>query len=303
VIIKHVSVIVIAVIVAFSSASAQSTDREKKLKTVAGLIKPLRSGPYMIGKARVELDTIVIPLSASTTELIDENKSIEIMNGFGIGFCKPEISQLMKQYNFVVRFDLSVNGVAKGSKSFSEQQCVAIDKANVLATAEVFAKSNGFGKGELVRFIPGRESLPLFSFREWQGGINLSPEVLQVCERKEVEGAIILCSSKMFDLAGVQSGSIAQVYNGRLSAISILASSDDASTILEAFKAKYGKPCKSSVELWQNRAGAKFDNPVVTWCFRTGDLKFAFFGDKQDYVDIKYTDVNTPKPESPTVNF
>lgn len=299
-----VSALGIAVIIGAPAVTAQTAERSKAIKSFASAIKQRTIGQFTIGKGSVEEDTVIVPLFASTTESVDEKKAIAVIDGIASGFCRPQFSELMSKYQFAIRFDLSVNGAFKGRKSFSAEQCSAIERAKRAKDIEKFSTDNGFGSPGLVTAIPGRENLPTFSFREWQGGVNLSPTVLDGCKTKSsITSMVIQCESDLFDLSGAKAGSIAQIYNGRLFALRIISSSDEAGTILEAFKAKYGKPCKSDVEIWQNRAGGKFDNPVYTWCFRTGDLKFSSIGSQTDYVEVNYTDINGPKPEKPTVNF
>ncbi len=294
----------IAAIVAAPAASAQTAERTKAMKTIASTIKPKKLGQFTLGKGLVDGDTIVVPLSALTTETVDEQKAIAVIDGVASGFCKTQLLELMKKYQFSVKIDLSVNNIAKGSKSFSGEQCEAIVADMTSKELVKFAKDNGFGDNRSVAAMPDREGLPFFTFREWRAGVNFAPSILSNCESKSSIGSVVvLCNSDVFDLAGAKAGSITQIYKGRLSAIRIISSSDEAETILNAFKVKYGNPCKSSVEVWQNRAGAKFDNPVFTWCFRTGDLKFSSIGSQRDNIEINYEDVNKPKTEAPTVNF
>lgn len=294
----------IAAIVGAPAASAQTAERTKAIKTIASKIKPRKLGQFTLGKGLVDGDTIIVPLSALTTETVDEQKAAAVIDGVASGFCKTELFELMKKYQFSVRIDLSVNSVSKGSKSFSSQQCESIVADMKSKELVKFAKDNGFGNNRPMAVIPGRENLPLFTFREWIAGLNFNHSILNNCESKSSVGSVVvLCNSKVFDLAGAKAGSITQIYKGQLSAIRIISSADEAQTILDAFKAKYGNPCKSSVEVWQNRAGAKFDNPVFTWCFKTGDLRFSSIGSQRDNLEINYEDINKPETEAPTVNF
>ena len=75
-------------------------------------------------------------------------------------------------------------------------------------------------------------------------------------------------------------------------------------TLLQALSTKYGKPCKSETEKWTNKAGTSFDNPVWTWCFRTGKLQLHTMSFQRDYSDIWYTDeLNVPAPKPVKVDF
>jgi len=75
-------------------------------------------------------------------------------------------------------------------------------------------------------------------------------------------------------------------------------------TIRAALQAKYGAPCKSETQPWQSRAGAHYDNLVVTWCFKTGHLVLDQLSTNLDYGDLIYTDeVNRGPAKAPKVDF
>lgn len=64
------------------------------------------------------------------------------------------------------------------------------------------------------------------------------------------------------------------IYQGRLSSVDYIVGAISYVRMAEALSAKYGTPCKIEHPQWQNRAGAIFDNTVMTWCFSSGNLTF-----------------------------
>lgn len=75
-------------------------------------------------------------------------------------------------------------------------------------------------------------------------------------------------------------------------------------TLLSALRERYGAPCRTETKVWQNRAGAKIDNEVVTWCFKTGELELVQLSSSIQYGHLTYTDdVHGVPSKGPTVDF
>ena len=73
--------------------------------------------------------------------------------------------------------------------------------------------------------------------------------------------------------------------------------------ILEAFKLKYGKPCETRSEQWQNAVGASLDNLVSVWCFAGGKLEARSIGKRINQFEVTYVDVNNSPAPTPKVDF
>lgn len=85
------------------------------------------------------------------------------------------------------------------------------------------------------------------------------------------------------------------VTNGRLYTFELFGHRNAIPDILESFKAKYGLPCRTSLETVQNRMGGSFESRAFTWCFRTGEMVFRERDYQIDRFSVIYTDrVNAP---------
>lgn len=93
-------------------------------------------------------------------------------------------------------------------------------------------------------------------------------------------------------------------YNGKLFSISGSSSNSNFFRVYEAFEAKYGKPSKAKVEIWQNRIGSKFDNNTNSWIFKDGILKIESIGYSIDEMKFTFESIaNAPERDPPKLNF
>lgn len=153
--------------------------------------------------------------------------------------------------------------------------------------------------------VPAAVALPQFEFKGMRPDTPVDPSQLSDCRDKEGQQ---LCNGTDPVVAGIKAYMAPSIYltNGKLSTLIYVFEGRGANTLtlLQALTEKYGKPCKSEVEKWVNRAGTSFDNPVWTWCFRTGKLQLHTMSFQRDYSDIWYTDdVNVPPAKPAKVDF
>lgn len=104
-------------------------------------------------------------------------------------------------------------------------------------------------------------------------------------------------------VAGRTATVMTDVYQAKLSSLYMEAAQSAWPALREAFVAKYGEPCKTSVEPWRNAAGASFDNVVERWCFASGTLQLRQYGSRVTKTTATYLDSNQPPKVSPTVDF
>jgi hypothetical protein len=138
-------------------------------------------------------------------------------------------------------------------------------------------------------------SLPAFSFKQAQAGETMDPSAVGKCsptddgvpEKLECRGSDPMVAGIHLLLAPSY-----YFYNSRLTSMLFLYDNDGANflTLLGAFRDKYGTPCNTAMEKWQNRAGSTFDNSTATWCFKTGKLKLEQIGPSLKYGVVTYTD-------------
>jgi hypothetical protein len=148
-------------------------------------------------------------------------------------------------------------------------------------------------------------ALPVFEFKGMRPDVPVDMAQLTSCTEKDGETR---CSGTDSVVAGIKTYISPSVYlvNGKLSTLIYVFENGGTETItlLQALTEKYGRPCKNETEKWTNKAGTSFDNPVWTWCFRTGKLKLHTMSFQRDYSDIWYTDeVNKPPPTPAKVDF
>ncbi len=93
------------------------------------------------------------------------------------------------------------------------------------------------------------------------------------------------------------------LFKGKLSSVTIRGDALYYPVIAKAFAEKYGKPCASTVEKWKNAVGAVLDNPVTTWCFKTGKLVLKPRGESLDTFSADYDDANQPPEGKAKVDF
>jgi hypothetical protein len=153
-------------------------------------------------------------------------------------------------------------------------------------------------------------TLPIFSFRGIEAGSQYEPGPALGFKRSECRdngGGQISCTRLFGDLAGIPSLEIYNFYQGRLGVMSHDFVSSEYFRAFRALNERYGAPCKTDTRVWQNKIGSKFDNEVVTWCFKTGTLELSHLGSRVDYSALRYIDLDTLRnfaPHMPSgVNF
>lgn len=151
--------------------------------------------------------------------------------------------------------------------------------------------------------------LPLFDFKGMTAGEPVSESIFTSCSGDE--DGTRSCSFADKQIAGISpiypdygSFSRATLYNGKLTGIEFIAEGEGFGKVLEALVARYGPPCKTETPKWQSKAGATFDNSVLTWCFRTGQLTLSQMDFKRDYMGLRYSDTqNRPPAQKPKIDF
>ncbi|WP_344699536.1 hypothetical protein [Sphingomonas limnosediminicola] len=149
------------------------------------------------------------------------------------------------------------------------------------------------------------QTLPVFQFREIRADQPIDPQSIGFKECQSLENGLRRCMPR--------SGSdrVANVFvipmmilNGsKLASFELIGIQSGYGSIKDAFAAKYGTPCQSRTDKWQNRIGNSFDNEVTVWCFATGRLELKALGNQVDQWQARYVDaVNTP-PSTPKVDF
>ncbi|WP_343526746.1 hypothetical protein [Sphingomonas sp.] len=150
---------------------------------------------------------------------------------------------------------------------------------------------------------PSSVALKPFEFRGFVAGQEMTPEQAATCHKS---GMTTFCGPDDDRVAGVRVlSSYVSAENNRMVRIGISADPIYFGIITDAFKKKYGPPCLSSVEKWVSQTGIKRQNPVFTWCFKTGKLKAKMYGSTLDVSEIDYADVSEApmkKPE-PKIDF
>jgi hypothetical protein len=170
----------------------------------------------------------------------------------------------------------------------------------ILCSAGVAAPPKNAGAAKSVA-----ASLPAFTFKNARAGVVMDPNSVGKCSPSDdrIAGKLS-CGGADSVVAGVNLllAPTYYFYNGRLTMMLFLYDNDGVNflTFRQAFEEKYGPPCNSSTEKWQNRAGSTFDNPVVIWCFSTGKLKLEQLGPSLKYGSVTYTDeFNAPSKDTP----
>jgi len=147
---------------------------------------------------------------------------------------------------------------------------------------------------------------PAFEFKGITAGQPADMSLLNACH--SADNAQTQCSFKDGAVAGINNTlpPTVYLYDNKISTMLYLfsAKGTDFLTISAALQAKYGPPCKTETQPWQSRAGAHYDNAVLTWCFKTGKLELEQLSTSLDYGDLIYTDdVNKPPTAAPKVDF
>ena len=145
--------------------------------------------------------------------------------------------------------------------------------------------------------------LPLFDFKDVRAGEQVVPRAqftgCEVGERGETS-----CITLNDTLAGGPANVVWTFVDDKLSRVYVSMKRDRYPEVATAFAAKYGKPCDTRTETWQNNAGATFQGAVTRWCFRTGKLELSQFGSKVTESRAVYVDESNVVPDArPKVDF
>ena len=139
---------------------------------------------------------------------------------------------------------------------------------------------------------------PAFEFKGFRAGDIVPPEMIDHCDPDTPR----VCSGKVDNkIAGYEAWLVSvALYDKKVSFVSIMADTIAFKLITDAFKAKYGAPCLTSVGRWNSRIGRSLPNVKYTWCFKTGRLTAEQHGATIDSSTIEYHDQNAI-PDKPRV--
>lgn len=150
--------------------------------------------------------------------------------------------------------------------------------------------------------------MPAFTFKEARAGEAMDPTVVGECQ-PDTDGIAgkVKCKGNDGTVAGLKLNlpPTYRFYNGRLISMLFLYPGEALNyvSLSTAFRERYGAPCASGTEKWQNGAGASLDNVVVTWCFKTGKLTLKAIGPSIRYGIVTYYDELTAPRKSAPVDF
>lgn len=139
-----------------------------------------------------------------------------------------------------------------------------------------------------------------FEFKGFVAGAEVPATLLKGCR---LAGADAECVVYPTVLSNVRVGYQVKVHNSKLSSVYVEAFPISYPEIMAAFTAKYGAPCGTEDAVWSNAMGAKIDNPTTTWCFSTGKLTVAKYGQTIRHMLIFYQDDNKAPPPPPKLDF
>jgi hypothetical protein len=114
-----------------------------------------------------------------------------------------------------------------------------------------------------------------------------------------------MCYFRDAHVAGIEpiAGIAAYLHDGKFVKMDMRASSRQFAALEAALATRYGQPCRQETEKWRTGLGAVYDSPVITWCFRTGNLVLAGTAEGQNNVmELRYLD-NAVAPPKPEINF
>jgi hypothetical protein len=151
-------------------------------------------------------------------------------------------------------------------------------------------------------------SLPMFDFRGLTAGQIVAQNHSAFLPPCADEGpGKSVCFFRDNTLAGIKSlsGITVHIYSGKFSKMEMQADNKRFTELNEALISRYGNPCQRETLKWQNQLGAVFDNPVITWCFRTGNLVLTGRTERfVDWMELRYQDnVVAPPAAKPKINF
>ncbi|WP_152680146.1 hypothetical protein [Sphingomonas paucimobilis] len=160
----------------------------------------------------------------------------------------------------------------------------------------------GISPQKKVAPIRSTAGLPNFEFKSFKANHEIDQSILKDCGKID---ELTSCMYMNEVLAGYPVAIQVNVYNGRLSSLNAFpkqARVINIFDVIDAFKKKYGNPCRADKAVWRNAMGAVLENPTYVWCFRTGKLTVVKYGVDIASPDIFYDDLNSP-PIKPKVDF
>lgn len=192
----------------------------------------------------------------------------------------------------------------KGTLGVAALAAVAMMASNAQAQRRPVAKRAAPAAARVAP-APVKPTLPLFTFKEARAGEAIDPNKVGKCSPSDdgIAGKLE-CRGSDPIVAGVNLllAPSYYFYQGRLTSMLFLYNNDGVNflTLLGAFRDKYGAPCNTGSDKWQNKAGSTFDNSTATWCFKTGKLKLEQMGPSLKYGVVSYNDEYTsPSKETP----
>jgi len=143
---------------------------------------------------------------------------------------------------------------------------------------------------------------PAFEFHGLVAGEALPEKELGGCRAdRETGGQSCL---KFWTVAGLAPDFLSlQAYQGRMTMFLGQIKRSDLPALRDAFRAKYGEPCKTATQEWQSRIGVKITGETLVWCFATGKLVLNEVGTHIDKSSFIYEDDWQPPKAAPKVDF
>ncbi len=149
---------------------------------------------------------------------------------------------------------------------------------------------------------PELANLQAFEFQGLVAGEQLPEKELRGCRKERDTGEQVCLKFRSF--AGIFPEFLSlHAYEGRMSMFLGQTKRSDYTTLRDAFKAKYGEPCKTDTQDWQSRMGVKITGESLTWCFSTGKLNLNEVGTHIDKSAFIYQDDWQPPKAAPKVDF
>lgn len=245
------------------------------------------------GKTKIADNVINAPMNMVTTEVIKVEDANNYLNAFASNACTLKLKKGMEDYNFSIRFNLSVNGIRLTTKEIDSDIC-----------GDYFLRKAGFGNRSEPRYADKMGSKAVFSFKGFRAAENLTGSELSLCrELHEIEVKFLSCFIGGVDVSGASLNGNFYFYDGRFVAMHLNVKAEDQDLVVKALIAKYGPICDLEVGEWHNKLGVKFNNVQHKWCFKSGFLALQARGDKVDVGSLAYYDVNGPEAKKPVINF
>jgi hypothetical protein len=143
------------------------------------------------------------------------------------------------------------------------------------------------------------DPLPAFEFKGIRGDQTVEDPRslgLNVCSHNK--RANEWTCMPLMSVAGQRMVTVWRFRDGLLRLLKLDGTRSDYPALLDAFTQRYGAPCRSTVEKWQNAMGASLDNKVQTWCFSGGELELREIGDKISRTQATYVDSQSLRPRT-----